>query len=152
MDFGMLEVTENIKDFILGGKAYFSICQEPTESSPGGKENFCVTKSKDGRCYFVSKDSSGSSKGAYLGFFYEDELGNMSKLRQSRRLSTESDSVAKPLLVVLNSLKTKGRLPGNGIVHIVSAGRCSVCGRKLTDYESMKYGMGPECRKKYGSR
>lgn len=151
-DFSMLEVSENIKDFILGGKAYFSICQEATEGSAGGKENFCVTRSKDGKCYFVNKDSSGSSKGAYLGFFYKDDVGRMSKLRQTRRLSEVSDSVAKPLIVVLNCLETKGRLPGNGIVHIVSAGRCSVCGRKLTDYESMKYGMGPECRKKFGSR
>ena len=35
-------------------------------------------------------------------------------------------------------------------VHIYHHGRCSVCGRKLTDAMSLKSGLGPTSRKRVG--
>ena len=36
------------------------------------------------------------------------------------------------------------------VVHIYHHGKCSVCGRKLTDAMSLRCGIGPTCRKRVG--
>ena len=35
-------------------------------------------------------------------------------------------------------------------VEIISDGRCARCGKRITDFESLAYGIGPTCRKKMG--
>ena len=45
-------------------------------------------------------------------------------------------------------LKNSDNIPS--AVHIYHHGKCSVCGRKLTDAKSLRCGVGPTCRKRVG--
>ena len=143
------EVSENILQYMLGGHATFCVKQDATETSDGGQVWYTIYESSGGAyetTYFVYKVDG--NKSYYAGYFTYNDLGKLKSLRESKKKKEVDDSVSKPLCVVLNSLKNKGVLPGNGIVHIYSDGRCSVCKRRLTDFNSIKDGVGPECRKK----
>ena len=145
------EININILNYILGGKATFCIYQEASEKSKGGKAWYRVS-SNNGTAFFVNYFQD--KKEYYLGYFLITDLANMTALRISKKKAELPDAnlYAKPLLNVLRHLYTTDVLPGNGIVHVISDGRCSVCGRKLTDFESMNIGIGPTCREKLKRR
>lgn len=133
------EITENILEYLLGGKCEFILSQDAVGGKPAAKRRYKITSShKNNKCYYVY------CEGDYIGYFMSYNIGNLKVISNK---GNESD-MGKPLVVVLNSLKNNGRLPGNGVVHITSTGRCSVCGRVLTDLNSIKYGVGPTCREK----
>ena len=141
-----IEITENILDYILGGKACFAIKQD---SKPGVSEGGIIwyeVVSPTHQLYFVNRMQG--AKRLYLGYFHISDLGRITSLRTSKKEAQDDPNNGKPLVVVLNSLKKNGKLPGNGIVHIISDGRCSVCGRRLTDLNSISNSVGPECAKK----
>ena len=134
------EITENILEYILGGDALFAVKQDKSGNGAGGIVWYRVVSSKGrGSCYFVSRVVGSSEE--YIGYFFKDEVGYIREMRVSKKQPECSSEYAKPLIVVLNSLKKYGRLPGDGIVHILSNGRCSRCGRIITNLESIKYGL-----------
>lgn len=141
------EVTENILNYILGGKARFCIYQEPRGNNKGGKIWYSVT-SDNGNTFFVKELVNHTKK--YLGYFFITDLATIKDLRISKKSPEVEDAnkESRPLTAVLHHLYRTEELPGNGIVHIISDGKCSVCGRKLTDFESMNMGIGPTCRKR----
>ena len=141
------EIDTDILNYILGGKATFCIYQEPKGNNNGGKAWYNVS-SDNGNTFFVRYFID--KQPMYLGYFFITDLQSAEKLRVSKKKPDvqDADSYAKPLLRVLRHLYTTDKLPGNGIVHIISDGKCSVCGRKLTDLESLNIGIGPTCRKK----
>ena len=141
------EITQDTLNYILGGKANFCIYQEAKGKSKGGKAWYSVS-SDNGNTFFVRYFMN--KKPYYLGYFFITDLRSISTLRIGKKKAEipDSESYAKPLVRVLHHLYTTDVLPGNGIVHIISDGKCSVCGRKLTDFESMNMGIGPTCRKR----
>lgn len=137
-------VTQNILDYILGGKACFRIVQDSTKSNRGGSAVYVVNKDKykDGKFFlYVVKGNSRM----FIGSFNRRYLGSLD-INTSR--SKDYEREVNAFLVTVNCLANKGTLPGNGIVHIVHDCRCAVCRRRLTDEKSVEYGIGPECRKK----
>jgi len=61
-------------------------------------------------------------------------------------MTQKSPSITTPEVTVLNNALARlraGELPPDG--HIEHCDRCCMCGRKLTDPESLRTGVGPVC-------
>ena len=88
--------------------------------------------------YAISRDNK---------LFYVGMLENMRfRLTMNSRFRADNDIAkgAKYIERLMNSPK----LFENTKMEIYHEGVCSVCGRKLTNPKSIKYGIGPECRRK----
>lgn len=140
------EISENILDYILGGDSCFCVKQS---DETGTKECWYSVRQNQNspRMYFVSLVERNRNK--YLGYFYSNDIGQLRNLTVKTKQPEAGAEYALPLIRVLNRLKThEGRLWGG--VSIVSDGRCSKCGRRITDPESIRYGLGPKCRERLG--
>lgn len=146
------EVSEEILNFVLGGKAEFSIIQDETSTTKKVVMPYSVTKSDNNpKVYFVYTECSNSNVMKYHGYLLRTRDGIKFK-RGSAKISNEdfNTRAIKGLLWVINSLEHRGSIPRS--VHVMHHGRCSRCGRRLKDEESLRYGLGPECRKRVGLR
>lgn len=144
------EVSDDILNFILGGKAEFSIIQDATSTSKKVIMRYEVSKSIDNsKIYFVSTECNTSRIVKYHGYLLRTRDGIKFK-RGNAKISDENFNIRsiKGLMWVIKVLELRGCIPGS--VHVIHHGRCSRCGRKLKDEESLRYGLGPECRKKVG--
>lgn len=126
------EVLGNYKEFILGGKAEFTIFQEPNI-----QVKYRVYANDNKTCWFVYTEPNDSKDTVYQGYLKRDLSFNVG----ARGMQNYNQVAVNALLWVL---KHKGNMPDK--VHIYHHGKCSVCGRKLKDAESLKYGIGPTCR------
>lgn len=136
------EITENILDFILAGKAEFIVYQEPSGNSKGGKENYKVVLSdsqKEGM-FFVYRNNT------YLGYFFVNDLPKITSVRNKTKKVENMETLSKPLCYVLRLLSNNKEL--SPLVHVIHIGKCSVCGKKLSDPVSIQRGIGPECYKR----
>lgn len=143
------EVTENIKEFILGGDARFTILQEATEKTPSYQVKYRVKNNGSNTCWFVSTELffdndlfSDGKKLTYQGYLKRDLSFNIG----AKGIEDYNQKAINGLIWVLTH---SDRLPS--AVHVYHHGRCSVCGRKLTDAMSLKSGLGPTCRKRLES-
>ena len=130
------EVRENIMEYILGGKSEFTLVQEMEGRSPI-QSKYRVTANDTGNLYFICIWDG--KKYQYQGYFaLRDRV-----IKKAKNLSdAEVDVVSlKALAWVFFHVD---RLPE--CVHIYHNGKCSRCGRKLTDAESLRTGLGPTCR------
>lgn len=128
-----------IPPFVLGGKAEFSI--ENLDSGRGFK--YKVIKMKDNKKDYVDKFFV-YVDGDYAGLLSVYSAGKLYWSQGKKGTQSENSPPIKGLYLALDS---------NGVMKrpmvLYHHGKCSVCGRKLTDPKSIEYGMGPECRKKY---
>lgn len=138
------EITENVIAFIFGGKAEFTILQEATDRTPEISVRYKISKSKDGKVYFVSTQPIGSMELAYHGYIYNNRF--FIAKRFDFNPGDYNEKAINALNWVLNCVSKGNNLPS--VVHILHHGKCSRCGRRLKDIESLRCGMGPECRKK----
>lgn len=143
------EVKHNIREYVLGGKAEFTIVQDPSGSKGLVMAKYRVQQSKDrNRIYFVYAEDAKSGLLSYHG--YITTYNNAIKYHRAKTMQMKSkecyneDSINALMWV----LERGDNLPSK--VHLVHSGTCSRCGRVLTDFESIQYGLGPECRKKMG--
>lgn len=140
------------RDFILGGKAIFTV-SNPT----GERYTFRVNRKEadarfdrwnDGQPTFFVKLLTGpenSTDYTYLGIL--TPAGDV-KLTKASRFTDET----KPVRVVrwaLGLIFRGRRLPDGYSIH--HEGRCGRCGRLLTVPESVDSGFGPECLGRMGA-
>lgn len=130
------EVRCNILDFILGGKADFTIFQEPNI-----QVKYRVALNDSGNVWFVYTETNSSKKVKYQGYFTKS-LPYTFKAGKKPNIEL-NDKAIKGLMWVLNHADS---LPSK--VHILHHGKCSMCGRQLKDADSLASGLGPVCRKK----
>lgn len=130
------EVTENILGFILGGNCSFTLYQE----QPVRQVSYKVVKSKDSDVYFLYIGKEG-----YKGYFFKNDLLN---LRQGKKQINYSEEDKANIKAFMWLIRHHNNLPS--IVHVLHHGKCSVCGRKLTDAKSLRCGIGPTCRERQG--
>lgn len=148
------EITENIKEFILGGKADFTILQEGTDKTKEQQYKYRITIPKDSepsttQVWYVSAELDTTNSGVekdgknlkYQGYLKRDLSFNIG----TKGIEDYNQKSINGLIWVL---KHSNNLPS--VVHIYHHGKCSVCGRKLTDAKSLRCGVGPTCRKKVG--
>lgn len=131
------EVIDKVKEFIMGGHASFTIKQEAVGDKPEFQYKYTVLSNKERNCWFIYLESSGSS--IYQGYFTKDlefKLGKKGNQNYNKQ-------AVNGLMWIL---KRSDNLPS--AIHVYHHGKCSVCGRKLTDAESLMYGIGPTCRQK----
>lgn len=135
------EITEDILAFIFGGKAEFTILQESINGKKEVSVRYRVSLSKDGNVYFVSTQPLDSVDLSYHGYLYKG------RYYKGKKFDFNPGDYNTPAIHALLWVLSKGdNLPS--VVHVLHHGKCSRCGRKLKDLESLQCGMGPECRKK----
>lgn len=146
------EITCNVKDFILGGNANFTIFQEKTEKRGEIQVKYHVKSNDNRTCYFISTelvsqpcsiDFKDGRNLLYQGYITSNDLYNF---RVGKKGITDYNKQAVNALLWV--LKYSENIPP--VVHIYHHGKCSVCGRKLTDAMSLRCGIGPTCRKRVG--
>lgn len=132
------ELRNNISNFVLGGKADFFIVQEPEF-----KHRFIVKRGKYKGVYLVS-GSYNNGKIAYLGTLRQLDNGGFS-FNVAKDIGEVGSYLLKGLVWVL---EREHSLPSS--VHVLHNGRCGMCGRVLTDSESVARGFGSHCFKMLG--
>lgn len=135
------EVCTGVNNFILGGKAEFTILQEAVKGKKEVSVRYKVSKSKDGNVYFVSTQPIGSVDLSYHGYLYKG------RYYKGKNFDFNPGNYNTPAIHALLWVLDRGdNLPS--VVHVLHHGKCARCGRKLKDTESLRCGMGSECRKK----
>jgi hypothetical protein len=150
----MNEITESAKEFILGGRAEFTILQDKTEKTKEMQYKYKVTIPKDqtpetAKVYYISAELSSPKDSVetdgknlcYQGYLTKDLQFKVG----AKGVSDYNQKAIQGLIWVLNH---SDNLPS--AVHIYHHGKCSVCGKKLTDARSLNCGIGPTCRKRVG--
>ena len=130
------EVTYNVLGFILGGRADFTIYQEPNIQV---KYRVIVNDSRN--VWFIYTETNSSKKVSYQGYFTKSSP-YIFKVGKKPNIELNEKAI-KGLMWVLNHANS---LPST--VHILHHGKCSVCGRQLKDVDSLASGLGPVCREK----
>lgn len=142
------EVLFGIREFILGGSSEFTILQEAVGNKKAVAVKYQVRRNyNNSNMYFVYTQELSQGKMAYHGYITREVEGI--RFLQAKTLKFPAQYYNRNAMVALNwVLAHADRLPP--VVHVLHHGRCSRCGRKLTDTESLQCGLGPECRKKMG--
>lgn len=132
------EVLHGIKDFLLGGKAEFTLVQE------GEKEvsmKYRLVGNDNKSCFFVYSEGNATAKLLYQGYI------TVRKMEFHRAKNIADSDYNEKAIKALNWLFAHcNNLPS--VVHVIHHGKCARCGRKLTDLESIQTGLGPICRSK----
>jgi len=131
-------VIENQKEFILGGRAYFTVESEETKNRFTYKINLCKTNKN---MFFVSVCYAYESYN-FIGNLYTNEAKTEFKFVQSKKLTKTPTSVEVIKFIIehyLNNNKPHSKLV------FYHHGHCCRCGRTLTTPESIKRGIGPFC-------
>jgi hypothetical protein len=133
---------EAIKNFALGGNAYFTLESKTT----GTRFTFRMRRPDESKPVFVSllNGPDNWSNYAYLGFI---KNGNFIHGTAKSKISAEAPS-AKAFAWFWRTLNTSpAKLATMAFWH---NGKCGCCGRHLTVPESVYTGLGPECAAKLG--
>jgi len=154
----MLDIAD-AKRFILAGNAYFTI-----ENGKAGDEyqrfTFRVSKPDDNAAssvldyYFVSvlTGPDNTKNYTYMGMLdgrHEQWQPNGGTFRETKGSKIRHDALSwKVFDWLMKYVYASHPLP-NGY-RLYHSGRCGRCGRQLTVPESIKAGIGPECRKAMG--
>lgn len=122
--------------FILGGKSTFTLKNPKTNN----RLTYNVSKHKKDDIYFA-KVLTGPNTWGFIG-----SIKPNGKFRHSNKSKISSESQSVKVLDFVTSRLKNDNLPV--FIEIWHEGKCCKCGRSLTDPESIKVGMGPNCRNK----
>jgi hypothetical protein len=129
----------DVKSFIFGGKALFTIQNQETNN----RFTFRVKKLKDElkNIYFVNvlRGPDNTNDYSYIGAIIDGSFKHTPKSQVNE--SAQSFKVFDWMIKKINN----GGLPDK--VKVYHHGRCCRCGRLLTVPESVINGIGPECIK-----
>lgn len=134
---------DKLREFLFAGKCEFILFQEATSSRGSSSMLYKLNANDTGNVFFMYSESE-FSKCSYQG--YVSVKGNKTYVNPKKGHETDRDFNARAyngfkwLMQHLDNMPT--------FVHVLHVGKCGRCGRKLTDPESIRYGLGPECRKK----
>ena len=128
---------ESFHDFLFGGDAEFSIIN----TERGRKADYHVRVNTEGNVWFIYICEKGN-RYRYAGFIVR--RGNDFEYRKGLKGTYEYEDAC--IRVLFYILKYKSRSDKN--LQVIHHGKCSVCGRKLKDIESVRRGIGSSCFKK----
>jgi len=132
------------KDFVLAGKSLFTV-----SNGKGQHYTFKITKREHeqwGNKWFASVRTHQESRNyRYIGVV--NPVSGVPHLTKASKYSQNSQEY-RVLRWALDIVWGRRTLPpGYKIEH---AGKCGRCGRTLTTPDSIRIGIGPECRGKMG--
>lgn len=131
----MLQDTGIIKQFVLAGKSTFTIHNTETDKHFTYKVSKCDEEDKN--LWFVSL-LTGSDIYSYIGII------TTSGFKTTKNTKVSNDSIGlKGFFWLWNTVTQGGIIPPK--VDFKHAGKCGMCGRKLTTPESIEIGFGPVC-------
>lgn len=137
-----LESVENIKNFIVGGKAIFTL-----ESKVSGNWfTYRITKAKsETPLFFVSVLTGVNNESAYtyMGTIFENDGKLNFRLTQKSKIG--KDALSFKAFDFFFNLLMKNRVHSD--LNVYHLGVCARCGKTLTVPESLENGYGPECIK-----
>ena len=128
------------RGFMFGGSARFTLVSKKT----GDRKTYRMKKSKGVEPVYFAQLLTGPDNTAdytYLGF---------AKYGQSGLIPGRKGNPAHPAYLALNwtmNRLAQGEMPE--MLEFWHEGRCSACGRVLTDPVSIERGFGPECAAKF---
>lgn len=126
---------KDVISFVTAGNATLTLESGVT----GVRYTYRVTKSEDGRCWFVGlMQGNDNEKYNYIAYFRRDMI-----LRSSSKARLPFTST--PVVAFDFFLKNLRHLPSN--LNVYHSCKCGRCGRTLTTPDSILHGIGPECRK-----
>ena len=134
---------QDIRDFVLAGKAVFTLVSSVT----GNRLTFKVNKAKNAKedgPYFVAAMTGPDNicSYTYMGHMYKGRNGF--KLIPGAKGKLGPDSITrKGFEWLLGRIKDTKPLPDGG--EFWHEGRCGACGRRLTVPLSIERGLGPIC-------
>ena len=129
----------NLKNFVLGGNATFTVRSERT----GTRFTFKVRQPSDDAPHFVSLMNGPDNENSFVFLGTLFSSGTYAHGKKSSIGESAPSAVAARWVVS----RIANGLPLNG-VEVWHEGRCGCCGRKLTVPESIESGIGPECAKR----
>lgn len=135
---------KNIKNFVFGGNATFTVLNVET----GNRLTYKVTTPKGeqrGNVWFINVLSGCNNETDYSFVGIVDKGKTSFRLTKKSRVKADSRSF-KGFAWLFSHLSNETELPSK--VNFYHEGRCARCGRKLTTPESIESGFGPECIKK----
>jgi len=137
-----LENNEDIKKFIVGGKAILTLESEKT----GRWFTYRIKKAKkddDNSSFFVSvlTGLNNDSAYSYMGTIFKNLDKLNFKLTKNSKIGEDALSY-KAFIFFFNLLLNNKKHNDLSVYH---RGVCCVCGKKLTTPESLKNGIGPFC-------
>jgi hypothetical protein len=132
---------DNPKDFVLAGKAIFTVENEKT----GNRFTYKVKQAEDDKkVWFVSvlTGPDNGSNYAYIGTIFGNDF-HVPTINFRWTIKSTVTKECQSFKVFSWLFKNMTGLPLFVKVH--HEGRCGRCGRRLTVPESIKLGLGPEC-------
>jgi hypothetical protein len=129
------ELTANLKQFVLGGKATFTIFNAKSNK----RFTYRVKASKDRKVFFVS--GKNEKRYVYMGCIFNKK--NYTTTKKSK-VNTD-DLINKSFVWFWHMISNNKSFPSG--FHFYHEGKCGQCGRNLTTPESIERGFGPECWK-----
>lgn len=124
------------KDFILAGKATVTLRSKKSNAHYTLRVNASTGPSE---LYFV-KLLTAPETYTYLGVIKEKEFRTTAKSTM-----TADSTPVKAVQFLCHHVLDKGVMPAD--LEVMHEGHCGRCGRTLTVPESIKSGIGPECKK-----
>lgn len=133
---------ENPKEFILAGKAFFTV-ENPVS---GNRFTFKVSKIKDkDNAYFVNVGSD-YLRYRYIGNLYSNTEQTEFTFRVGKRIIQTKGEYPKSVQVFEHIIKHYMTYCNGTKLNFYHHQKCARCGRTLTTPDSIKSGFGPVCR------
>lgn len=124
---------KEILTFVKAGRAVFTITSTKTRT----RFTYKMTKKENEDMYFIKVRNS--HEYIYLGYYKNGRY-----LTSKKSFQSESGKEHNAIEFFLNHIENE-QLKGVEFNH---EGRCAVCGRPLTDPETIEIGIGKTCLKK----
>jgi len=143
MNSHQLTNPDDIKNFVMGGKAYFTLVSAAT----GTRFTYRSFVARDTPTRFFVGAMVGSDNNtaySYLGVLEDAATGINVRLTAKSKFDA-SETRVKALEYFIRNINSKV-LPTN--LEFWHEGRCGCCGRRLTVPASIESGIGPECARK----
>jgi len=150
LENGLLKDPDNIRDFVFGGHAEFTLHSLKTDKHFTYQiiDNW-EEPTHPLKFVFFLAGSNNENDWSYLGSIRR--FANTPDKKASFLLTKKSPSketlVIKAFEWFIRQLN-KNTIDGDQL-EFMHSGKCSACGRKLTTPESIRTGLGPVCRSNY---